>query len=483
MNANSNRNDPDELNPAYRAKAHLDDLIDTIDTNTANPDLVVLDERLTPNSVSPESSEGAALPENATEDFHGHALSEEERVTSRTARLGERILNYVPERNGIRLLIFTRDTELLNEKSLSSRRLRIFAASFSEIHVVILNMAPKKNPVGTVRFADNVWLYHTNSAYWWKTCYDAYVLVNEQLVFAGGFRADIILAEDAFESALAGRFVAKKYARPFQIHVLEDFFDPGFKEKDDQNVFRIWIAGYTLRHANSVRTKSSYILTSLIDAYPEIEGKGEELPIYHNLEAWRELPISFDLKERYPQFKFIMLHISSMHVKSHSAEIIRGASGILRRYPTLGLVILGNGPQRDALEKQVIELGIQNQIEFEPIPNEVISHMKTANILIHLSEDSDEEETILQAASVRLPMILGDKGLGSTLFVDGESALVCAVTDPVCVGMRINRFLNENQTRAQIGLAAQEVVFERIEQDYGAYMNAYRKSIERGLVT
>lgn len=92
-----------------------------------------------------------------------------------------------------------------------------------------------------------------------------------------------------------------------------------------------------------------------------------------------------------------------------------GVVSILKQYKTIGLVIVGNGPLRSVIEHQVIELGIKNQVEFEPMPSEVLSHLKTANIFIHLSEEQSDDVLLIQAGVSKIPIITQNKGLGGAL--------------------------------------------------------------------
>ena len=144
--------------------------------------------------------------------------------------------------------------------------------------------------------------------------------------------------------------------------------------------------------------------------------------------------------------------------------------------------MVGSGPLRALLEKTAITLEVQNQVEFEPMPREVLSHMKTANLFIHLSENSEEDNFLLEAAVAKIPIVANIEGLGGKLFVDGESAALCDIRNTVCIADGINRYLSRNQDRASFALNASDIVFERIEQDYAAYVRAYGQSIERSIV-
>jgi len=463
------------FDPAKAAREHLNELIQD---GSADEDVIILDKKIRERELLKETA--SEEEEKVEEEFPEATLPVVPVILAAEARRAAPILESQSTRNSIRLLILTKDTTITEDGSLSQKRILELGELFAEVHTIVLNQKDGEK-ISSVRVAENVWLYSTNSTYWWTTMFDAYHIVKEQLVFGGGFRADIVLAEDPFESGAAGWYIAHTYKRPFQVHVLEDFYDPSFKEANDYNGLRAILAHFVLKRTDCVRTNSTYLRDEIVAEHRRLKEYTEILPTYYNLSAWCEMPPAFNLKERYPQFKFLILNVSAMHARSHTAEVINGTSRMLLRYPTIGLVIVGSGPLRAALEKQVIMLGIQNQVEFEPMPGEVISHMKSANILLHLSEDPEEDYIVLEAAAVKLPIIASTSNIAGTLFRDGESALMCENIDAMCVQEKINKYLNENQARAQFSLNAQEIVFERIEQDYAAYLEAYRSSIERGI--
>jgi glycosyltransferase involved in cell wall biosynthesis len=459
-----------DLDPSRKARAHLNDLIDR---GEGHEDIVILDER-----IQAREAERATETNEMLEEAVIAVPEAREEVLAREARQASPLLETHSERDSVRLLIFTKNIAYRQLGSLPQKRLVELSGLFAEIHVIILSEIGDE-PEATVRLTDNVWLYSTESTSWWKSCFDAYRIANEQLVFAGGFRADIVIAEDPFESGVAAYFIAHKYNRPFQVHVLEDIYEPDFKERDPHNVWRLMAAPHVLKRSTCIRTNSEYLRTRVTERHPEHGDRIETLPLYYNLEAWRDTTPTVNLKERYPQFKFIILHISSMSARSHTIEVLHGAAPLLRMYPTIGLVVVGNGPYRLAVEKQVLALGIQSQVAFEPISDEIISYMKSSNVLVHLSEDPEEDTTILEAAAVKLPIIATNSGIAGTLLTDGESAFLCNGADPACVSYRLKSFLNDNLSRTRFAMNAEEAVFERIEQDYMAYLTAYRASVER----
>ncbi len=438
-------------------------------------DLVIVDEKL-------KSAEQPQNPVTQSPLSEPAPVANDPSIEVGDARNEAQLIDYVSDRQGVRLLFITQDQTILEEGSMANQRIADLRASFLEVHIVVLNYKTKQESPATMRLFNNVWIYPTNSASWWKLSYDAYHLAEEQLVFSGGFRADVIVAEDPCESGIVGALLGKKYERPVQLHLYEDFFDKTFIEEHEHPVIYAWITEYVLKHVKSVRTKTEFQRQAIIHENDELEATTELLPSYYNLDAWKNLVPTEDLRVKFPQFKFIILHVSSMHPSSHSMEVLSGSAKLLNRYPTIGLVIVGNGPQRPLLERHAIALGVQRQVEFLPMPGEVVSYMKSAQVFIQLSEDGAEDDLILEAAVSKIPLIANLDGLAGKLFVDGESARLCLPADIECVSDSINMYLNENQDRARYSLNAESIVFDRIEQDYGAYLEAYRQSIERSMV-
>ena len=383
--------------------------------------------------------------------------------------------NKRPEK--LKILIFTKDPSILQDKSPAFQRISGLSDVFEEVHVVVLDEIDDGGDE-VVRIGNNIWIYRTRSASWWKLGYDAYRLAEEQMVFGGGFRADVVIAEDPFESGLAGWFISKKYSCPLQLHIYEDFYDEAYLESTGHSSLYEWSSKYLLKRVQTVRTKTEFQKQAVIEENKKLEEFTEVLPSYYDLEAWRDAEPTFDLKEKYSKFNFIILHISSMQKKSHSEEVLAGSANILRRYPTIGLIVVGNGPLQSHLEKQAIELGIVNQVEFEPMPTETVSHLKSASLLMHLSENSEEDEIILASACVKLPMIANAKGLAGKLFTDNESAQLCNPSDTRDISNSINQYLNKNRDRSEFAMRAYEAVFEKIVQDYGTYLSTYKDSIE-----
>ena len=125
-------------------------------------------------------------------------------------------------RDVTRVLFISQDESLLNPTKQTLDGYINLSDLFDEVHILILRQGIEpKNPV--LRLEKNMWLYTASDKNWWYTPVKGKILAEDQLVFAEGFRPDIIVARDPFESAVLAIYLGKKYGRPVQIHVLEDY--------------------------------------------------------------------------------------------------------------------------------------------------------------------------------------------------------------------------------------------------------------------
>jgi glycosyltransferase involved in cell wall biosynthesis len=453
------------VDPAKRAAAGVDAAIEEAETPE---DIVIHDEKLRERTVSREEAARKKAEEAAQMVSAEEALQEGKVVTS------------VSDRQNVRVLILTQNVGVLTNGGVAQARILEYSKMFAEVHVVVLCLNGESTNEPD-RIAQNVWLYPTNSSKWWRTPYDAYQMVKEQLVFGKGFRADLIIAEDAFESGAAAWYVGRKFSRVFEVHIFDDFFEPDFKDEDEHNSFRLTLSKFVLPRAACVRTATEFLKEQVTDNYPKLQDVVEVLPTYYNFDAWREAGVVVNLKELYPQFKFVVLHFSSMGERSHTEEVIDGLYYILRQYPTVGLIIVGDGPKRKALEERVASYELAGRIEFIEQVDEFVSYIKSTDVLVHTSQNSEDDKYIFCAGVVGTPMVAADTGLASTLFEDGESAFLCPSDSPPCIGEKVNRFMNEGQLRVKFERYAADAVKERVEQDYDAYLESYRISVERCL--
>ncbi len=379
--------------------------------------------------------------------------------------------------NNQRLLIITTDASIHERGSLAYRRMHDLDSQFREIHVLLLRVNKKPHFETVVHPLDSVWIYTIETTYYWQLFKAASAQIHSHVVFAGDFRADVIVAEDLCLAGLMAWWLGRTYKRPVQYHIYDNFWDTSVIQTQTPTFVCRNAAAFLLSRATSVRVHSETQRQAILHYTPRLKDSVDLLPGYYDLEAWEKQEPCIDLRATYPQFKFILVHVSSMRQASHTDTVLAGVAPILRQYPTVGLVILGNGPMRSKIEHIAISFGVQNQVEFVPTPHDIVSYLKTAHLLVQLSDNDEDDEALMIAAAVRLPIIANVCTLAGTLFKNLESARLCETGDSSCITKAITTYLNENESRVRLPMNAHDIVFDRVRQDYASYLKAYKESI------
>ncbi len=396
-------------------------------------------------------------------------------VAVEEALKGEGVLELSSNRNVTRVLFISRDESLLTPTKQTLDGYIDVAELFDEVHILILRQGiPTKTPV--VRVAQNVWIYVATHPHWWGLPGTGKRLAIEQLVFAEGFRPDLIVARDPFESALVALSLGKMYDRPVQVHVLDMYFTPGFEHRSPSNRWRRFIPRYTLMRTMSVRTDNRRILQHLQQKFsiPDCS----LLPRFHNYAAIIEQPETIDLREKYKPFVFIMLYIGPLSHDANFPDALDAARLGLRN-PHIGLITLGSGPAQIEFEKRAEILGVREQVVFETTITDSVPYLKSANVLIVTDTTPESDELILKAAAAGIPIIMARTPEREDLFVDGESAFLVTPHAIDELSIKLNIIMNDVPLRRRMVLAAQDIIETRFMEDEQAYRLSYRESIEK----
>ncbi len=395
-------------------------------------------------------------------------------VSVQDAMKNERVFKKDSTRDVTRVLFISQNADLLNPTQQSLDGYVNISDLFDEVHILILRQGiTPKNPV--LRVNDNVWIYTAASRFWWMKPFAGIKMIEKQLEFASGFRPDLIVARDPFESAITAKIASHHYSKSSQLHILEDFTSAKFIKNNHRNFFRQFIPKYIIPRFASVRTATAGVQKMLQKKYtiPDIA----TLPLFQDYEHLITVRTELDLKEKYKPFVFIILFVGKLTHESTLYRAIDSARFVLRN-PRVGMVVLGGGPNEQEFKKRAKILGIEKQVVFENRVDNILPYLKSANIMIVTDTDSDSEEIILKGAAAGIPMVMSRTEKRDDLFIQGESAYLCEPSDVQTFTNNMNDLLNNINLRQEFVANSQKMITEKFHQDPNVYREAYRASIE-----
>lgn len=140
-------------------------------------------------------------------------------------------------------------------------------------------------------------------------------------------------------------------------------------------------------------------------------------------------------------------------------KVLLESIAIVTRERKCQLILCGDGPQREELEKLSIELGIKEMVFFiGHMPEKMVwKLMKNASAFVSLSEYEGCPNSVMEAMACECPLILSDIPAHHEI-LDNESALFTDRTNPHVVAASILNTLNfENISKGRAAKAKEKV--------------------------
>jgi glycosyltransferase involved in cell wall biosynthesis len=364
----------------------------------------------------------------------------------------------------MKVLMISTDRKLFDPKSTVRARLIHYGTIVEELHILVFARADMH--LADTKIAENVFLYSTHSSNRFFYITDAVWKVKH---FNIAF--DMVTAQDPFECGLAAWRIAKKAKVPFELQVHTDLGSRYFKKESGLNRTRLHIARFTLPRANSVR-----VVSERIAAYVRLRTKAPVtiLPIFVDVTAIANTNPTFSLHERYPDFTFSILMASRLEPEKDIEIAINALKDVVAKYPKTGLIILGDGFRKGAIELEAKRLGLSKHVIFPGWESDPISYFKGASMFLLTSKYEGYGQVLVEAAAAGCPIVSTDVGIVGSVLKENEDLLTVPIHSPKVVAEKISVLINDNNLRRRLVVHARDSVLTNLPKNFDAYLAEMR---------
>ncbi|KKU68874.1 MAG: Glycosyl transferase group 1 [Parcubacteria group bacterium GW2011_GWA2_47_16] len=381
----------------------------------------------------------------------------------------------------MKVLSIGSDRKLFEEGSSVRQRAIEYAGLFEELHIVVFSS--KKLEAKSLQLTANCWVYSTNSWSRWFYIWGA-IRIGKRIIRDSKFSIhDSVTAQDPFECGFAAYKIARRFKFPLHIQVHTDFLSPYFASLSLLNRIRVHIARRVLPQAKAIRVVSQRIKNSLIQdlRFKIKDSKITVLPIWTDLKKFTAGIPSFDLKQKYPEWSFIIVAVGRYSPEKNFTFAIEVLKQLVKKYPKTGLVMVGEGPLRGELERAVWRAGLYEHVAFEPWQTDLTSYYKTANLFIQTSLYEGFGLALLEAVASGCLAVSSDVGVAPELLNHKGHSFVCSVNDIECFVRTISGLVEDNQLRTFFSLDVAPSVIVPFLVTKENYLTAYKESIKSAL--
>lgn len=377
------------------------------------------------------------------------------------------------------VLSITGDLNALREKSSKSALIAQLGSSVRHLVVIVLN--ERKNRYGIKKVSDSLLVVPTNSLVRALAPLQALRIARRELFFQGQLQADVIFADDPLYAGVAGMIISRIFKRPLCVFIPTNILSARYGQQSFAHLARMMIARFVVRRADSLAIASESIRASLADMSTAIADRALMSPHFMDVDAFQKEPIRVDLTQKYPQFKFLMLAVAPLVPSSNLKLAIKVVARVVRVYPFVGLVIVGEGPERAALLAYAQELGVADRIAFENWSDNLASYFKTARVFLVTAPFDEYLDTIEQAAAASCAIISTRVGVAPTIIEDSVSGFLCEIHEEEKYAAEIILLIRKPEVCNSIRLNANLALQNFITHDAGEYLKFHSQLWERAL--
>jgi phosphatidylinositol alpha-1,6-mannosyltransferase len=173
----------------------------------------------------------------------------------------------------------------------------------------------------------------------------------------------------------------------------------------------------------------------------------------------------------------VLLTVARLVPRKGHDKVLEALEIVGREFPALHYLIVGDGPARAALERQVARLGLSEQVTFAGfVPDEELPGCyAAADLFVMVSRERPHRGDVegfgivyLEASAAGRAVVAGRSGGVSDAVEDGVSGLLVDPEDAGAVGDAISQLLRNPGLRARMARAGRQRVRDRFSVQRGS---------------
>ncbi len=152
----------------------------------------------------------------------------------------------------------------------------------------------------------------------------------------------------------------------------------------------------------------------------------------------------------------VILSVGRLSLEKGHADLLRAAAILagMNGVPPFRIVIVGDGPERETLNKLAAELGVEQRVSFAGFQRDTKPYYAMANVVAVPSHSEGSPNVVLEAMAAGLPIAACRVGGVPEILQEGVTGLMVESHRPEQMAQVLLRLLADADLRDRLGIAA-----------------------------
>ena len=304
------------------------------------------------------------------------------------------------------------------------------------------------------------------------------------------FKPDVIHSQQAGTIGLAAAHYAKEQDIPFVStgHSYPDNYTGQFKllkpiKKPVDAAVKAYLTNY-MKNGEYATMPTEMAINDLVPKQSK-RFKVEVEALSNGIDLSRFKPHSPDStvckKYQIDPSKQRVLYIGRVDPEKSINVVIEAFSKIVKDFPRVEFIIVGDGVAKGKLEEEVEELGLNDRIRFpgKIMPPELIDIYRSGTVFATASETETQGIVLIEAAAIGLPLIAVDAGAVKELCQNGRNGILCHPGDVNGIARAMRKILSDKKLQAQYSAESIEIAKKHdLNHTLKRFLEIYQMAID-----
>jgi glycosyltransferase involved in cell wall biosynthesis len=292
-----------------------------------------------------------------------------------------------------------------------------------------------------------------------------------------------ILHSHHYEQAVIGWLATRLY--PKTRHVLGRHYSDAIYRLPSRRKRQAWLAVEKLvnRAASRIIVPSVYILDLLVSRQAVSAEKIDVIPYGFEPQKYAQ-PSPSETRKLQQELgihgQLVIGTFARLHEEKGHRFLLEAFSRLSPRWPRLTLLLVGEGPERGAIEHQIEASGLVGRVRLLGWRRDAIAIMAAVDIVVQPTLHEAFSQVMVEALWMRRPLVMTDVSGTAEVVRDGETALLVPRGDQHALARAIERLSSDVELRSRLAESGRayveanlcvDKIIPRYEQ---AYLQALR---------